>query len=195
MNIFANLSENIAPFIENFSYLAIFGLMIANGVFSFPSSQVLFIIVGYFVGADKISLAPALVAGALGNTIGNAILYEITRRHGVKAALAYLPLTPAHITKAENYFAKKGLMYLFLGKLTPALKVFVPVAGGIGRAPRIRFNILMFVASLIWAAVFIAIGFYFGMNTGLWKKYSVALFVLAGFVAVFAYRGFKNQEV
>lgn len=185
---------DIQSLIENFSYLAIFGLMIANGLFSFPSSQILYIIVGYFIGADKISLFPALLAGALGNVVGSAILYEVSRRHGIQAALSYLPLTPAHITRAEKYFAKKGLTYLFLGKLTPALKVFVPVAGGMSKAPRLPFNILMFIASLIWGAVFITIGFYFGANADLWKKYSAALVVIAIFVAIFAYRGFQNEE-
>ena len=61
-------------------YVGIFGLMILNGVFSFPSSQILYIISGYFVFTGSLSLMLVSVVGALGNTIGNTILFYLTRK-------------------------------------------------------------------------------------------------------------------
>jgi membrane protein DedA with SNARE-associated domain len=185
---------DLQQIIAQFSYVAIFGLMTANGLFSFPSSQILYIVVGYFVGTGELALIPAIILGALGNTIGNVALYEIARKHGVKASLAYLPLTQDHITRLERYFARKGLLYLFLAKLTPALKVFVPVAAGIAKTPRIPLAIILFTTSVIWAGAFVAIGYYFGASADTWKKYSVALLFIAVFVTIFAYRGFQNEK-
>ena len=83
-NIAYNVRMDIEAIIVGASYAGIFGLMIANGFFSFPSSQILYIIVGYFVGTGKLALLPAVLLGALGNTIGNVFLYEAVRGHGVR---------------------------------------------------------------------------------------------------------------
>jgi membrane protein DedA with SNARE-associated domain len=123
--------------ISGLSYMGIFILMFSNGIFSFPSSQVLYIIVGYFVGVGTLALPTALVVGAIGNTIGNIALYEFAREHGMNAALKFLPMKPHHVAKTERFFEKKGLGFLFIAKLLPTLKVFVPIFGGIGKAPRI----------------------------------------------------------
>lgn len=184
---------NIESLIAEFSYAGILLLMSANGVISFPSSQILYIIVGYFVGAGKLALIPAIIAGAIGNTIGNIILYEIVRKKGEAAALKYLPLTPDHVKRLESFFKKRGLIFLFIAKLTPALKTFVPIAAGIAKVPRPAFAIIILTSSLVWAGAFMALGYYFGANPAIWEQYSKALIVIAIFVTIFAYRGFKNE--
>lgn len=169
------------------SYMGIFILMFCNGIFSFPSSQVLYIIVGYFIGAGNLTLEYSLLAGAIGNTIGNIALYEIAREHGAKAALKFLPAAERHLEKVQHYFNKhhSSLIFLFLGKLLPALKVFVPIFAGIAKVPRIAHGIIMFIGSLIWAAGFIAIGFYFGKNSNVFEAYSTALIFVSLLVLVF----------
>ncbi|HXK37852.1 MAG TPA: DedA family protein [Candidatus Paceibacterota bacterium] len=180
--------------ISGLSYMGIFILMFSNGIFSFPSSQVLYIIVGYFVGVGTLALPTAIVAGAIGNTIGNIALYEFAREHGMNAALKFLPMKPHHVAKTERFFAKKGLGFLFIAKMLPTLKVFVPIFGGIGKAPRIPYAALMFLASTVWAFIFIEIGMFFGKNTDVWKPYSGALAVISILVVFFLWRSYKNTE-
>jgi membrane protein DedA with SNARE-associated domain len=180
--------------ISGLSYMGIFILMFSNGIFSFPSSQVLYIIVGYFVGVGTLALPTALVVGAIGNTIGNIALYEFAREHGMNAALKFLPMKPHHVAKTERFFEKKGLGFLFIAKLLPTLKVFVPIFGGIGKAPRIPYAALMFLASMVWAFIFIEIGMFFGKNTDIWKPYSGALAVISILVVFFLWRSYKNTE-
>ena len=75
--------------IVSLGYLGIFLLMIANGFISFPSSQILYIIVGYFISIGTLALVAASLVGALGNTIGNIILYEFSRRKGISYITQY----------------------------------------------------------------------------------------------------------
>ena len=73
---------SIETIISFAGYAGIFLLMITNGAVSFPSSQVLYIIAGYFVAQGDLALLPVVVAGTLGNTVGTIILYELTRKYG-----------------------------------------------------------------------------------------------------------------
>lgn len=184
---------NIEQIISGLSYLGIFILLFTNGIFSLPSSQVVYIIVGYFVTTGFLSWPLALLIGAIGNTAGNIALYEFAREHGMKAALKLLPMTEKHAANFERYFKKKGLAFLFVSKLTPTLKVFTPIFGGVGKAPRLPYTILMFIASCIWAAVFIAIGFFFGKSFQFFSGYAVALAVITLLVVIFFWYSYKKS--
>lgn len=177
------------------SYLGIFLLMIANGAITFPSSQILYIIVGYFISAGSLSLFPASLVGALGNTIGNIILYELVRRHGVHYLKKFQVFREQDIKKVEIVFRKRGLWFLFIGKLLPAIKVFVPIPAAMGKTHRGVFAAMMFVASWLWSLIFIAIGYTFGKSTQVWKSYGVILFVIAAVIVFVFYRMLNSKEV
>ncbi|MEK7118434.1 MAG: VTT domain-containing protein, partial [Patescibacteria group bacterium] len=141
---------DIETIILGSSYAGIFLLMIANGFISFPSSQVLYIIVGYFISTGYLGLFPASLVGALGNTIGNILLYEAVRKYGLHYLDRFKIFRPNDVRKVELVFQKKGLWFLFVGKLLPAIKVFIPIPAGVGKVHRGAFTAIMFAASWIW---------------------------------------------
>ena len=118
------MSVDIESIIVASSYLGIFLLMIANGSISFPSSQILYIIVGYFVSIGTLSFFPSSLVGALGNAIGNIILYEIVRRRGIHYLKKFQIFREQDVKKVEIVFRKRGLWFLFVWKLLPAIKVY-----------------------------------------------------------------------
>lgn len=185
----------IETLIQGGSYLAIFFLMVTNGAFSFPSSQILFIIAGYFVAQGNLAFALTAFVGALGNTLGNIILYELARKHG-RSFVARMQLFPEReLAKVEHAFKKKGAWFIFIGKLLPAIKVFVPITAGLGKFSRTLFAPLMFVASFIWALGFISIGFFFGKSSDLFGKYAIILVIVAAVVMLLFYRYINSPEV
>ena len=176
-------------------YFGIFVLMILNGALSFPSSQVLYIITGYFIAQEKLLLIPVVLVGALGNTIGNVILYELARRHG-RAFVTKLKLFPSHeLEKVELAFQKKGAWFIFVGKLLPAIKVFVPIPAGLGKMHRGVFTLLMFVASSIWALGFIALGYFFGGTFKIFGPYALIPIAVAIIVVALFYRYLNSSEI
>lgn len=186
---------NIELLIQSGSYLAIFLLMIANGAVSFPSSQVLYIIAGYFIAQGNLVLLPVAIIGAFGNTVGTIILYELVRKHG-RTFVARMKLFPTReLAKVEAAFHKKGAWFIFVGKLLPAIKVFVPIPAGLGKMHRGLFATLMFVASFIWSLIFIAIGYFFGKSSDLFGKYALVLVAVAAIVLFLFYRYVNSDEV
>lgn len=186
---------DIEAIIVGFSYIGIFALMVANGFFSFPSSQILYILVGYFVGTGFLGLIPASLAGAFGNAVGNIFLYEIVRLKGVHYIERFGIFRKDDIKRVEIVFRKKGLWFLFIGKLLPAIKVFIPIPAALVHVDRRIFAGIMFSASWIWSLAFISIGYAFGKGAELWKSYGIVLMVIAALVIFIFYRLLHSKEV
>ena len=181
--------------IVSLGYLGIFLLMIANGFISFPSSQILYIIVGYFISIGTLALVAASLVGALGNTIGNIILYEFSRRKGISYITQYKMFPQREVKKVEIAFRKKGAWFLFVGKLLPAIKVFVPIPAGLGKMNRTLYAAIIFVSSYIWSLIFIAIGYYFGKSSNVFGSYAVILMVVALVVVALFYKYINSEEI
>lgn len=186
---------NIEMIIAGLSYFGIFIMMITNGAASFPSSQVLYIIVGYFIARGDLALLPAVIAGAAGNMLGNLILYEISRRKGIEYITRFKLFPPEIVRRTEAAFRKRGAWFVFVGKLLPAIKVFVPIPAGLGKMHRGLFMGIMFVATSIWVLPFTAVGYFFGKSRDVFGAYALVLLAIAGVVVFLFYRYLKSAEV
>ncbi len=167
--------------ISSGSYLAIFILMIANGIVNFPSSQILYLIVGYFVSTGDLTFTGALIAGALGNTIGNTITYMLVKKYDKPFAQKLLMLDTATFTKLHaalhDTFSRRGMWWIFLGKLTPSIKAFIPVVAGLAATPRNATMSIFALASTLWACGIIYLGYAFGENVSLSSFLFVSLII------------------
>lgn len=188
------ISFSIEALVTSLGYFGIFAMMIANGFSSFPSSQALYIITGYFISTGSLAWVPVIVLGAIGNTIGCVLLYEAVRRKGVAYALKKNFIPDAQVQKFEKVFANKGAWFLFLGKLVPALKVFVPVAGGMAKTPRVLFATLMLASSAIWAFAFNMIGYTFGKSADVFGKYALVLALIAIVLVAVIYKKMSDPR-
>jgi len=186
---------NTETIIISFSYLGIFVLMVSNGFISFPSSQVLYIIAGYFVFTGNLNIGLVVFAGALGNTIGNIILYEVARRKGMHYLTKFPIFREKELRKVQVAFQKKGIWFLAIGKLVPALKVFVPIPAGIAKMNRTLYASIVAITSIIWSFPFLAIGFYFGKSSKVFGNYAIILTIIAFVVMTVFYKFMNSDEV
>ena len=173
-------SMDISSFIDSFSYVAIFLLMVANGVTNLPSSQLVYIVCGYLISTTSLLFIPTIIAGALGNTVGNIITYVLVRKYGKPVAQKLLLTDEKTFTKIHDAlsvtFSKRGMWYIFIGKITPSVKAFIPVLAGLATTPPKLTAIIFLVASALWAAGITSLGYYFGKNV------SVSSFILISLV-------------
>ncbi|GMQ95067.1 MAG: DedA family protein [Patescibacteria group bacterium] len=184
---------SIEQIVVSLGYAGIFLLMISNGATSFPSSQVLYIIAGYFIFTGDLNLALVISVGALGNTIGNILLYEAARAKGLVYIIKFKLFPETAVQKALIAFHKKGAWFAFIGKLLPAIKVFVPIPAGISKMNRVLFATIMLSASAIWTLPFLSIGYYFGKSSDVFGKYVIVLIVIT-LVVLFTFYKYMNSE-
>lgn len=176
---------DIPALVDSLSYVGIFLLLTLNGVFSFPSSQITYIICGVLISKGTLSLVPTIIAGGLGNALGNLILFYIVYRYGTGVATTYFKIPLQSIISFHKKVERHGIWMLFIGKLTPSLKVIIPFVAGLARI-KTSIAILLFTStSLIWAAAFVSLGYFFGEHFS-WKNY-VLIMALVGFGIAFIF--------
>jgi membrane protein DedA with SNARE-associated domain len=173
--------------ISSGSYISIFLLMTANGIINFPSSQVLYLIVGYFVSTGNLAFGLAVLAGALGNTIGNIIAFLLVKKYERPLARKLLMLNEERFDKVHralhDIFSRRGIWWLFIAKLTPSVKAFVPVLAGMARTPTKITSVIFLTASCVWAAGVTYLGYAFGEHVSLTSFLGVSF--LIGITIVF----------
>ncbi len=182
--------------ISNFSYLAIFVLMLTNGVANFPSSQFLYIICGYFVSTGSLLFIPTIIAGALGNTLGNIITFLLIKKYDKPLARKLLMMDEAMFTKVHSAlhdtFSRRGMWWIFVGKLIPSIKAFIPIVAGLAHTNTKLTSFIFLMASFIWAVLITTIGYYFGQYVSLTSIATVS-FLIACVVIFFVYRTFSKK--
>lgn len=187
---------SLESIILQLSYLGVFLLMIANGMTYNPSSQVLYIIAGYFVYTGNLNFWLLLIAGTLGNTAGNIAIYEIARRRGAYYIIKKFRIfRKKELRKVQAAFSRKGALFLFIAKFISPLKVLACIAAGLGKMNRILYNIITVVTSFIWACIFIAIGYFFGKGANIFKAYIPIMIIMAAAVLYLFYRYMNSKEI
>ena len=124
-----------------------------------------------------------------------ACLFALSYFLGTQLLKKFSIFKKEDIERVEIVFRKKGLWFLFVGKLLPAIKVFIPIPAALGRVDRRIFSAIMFSASWIWSLAFIGIGFMFGKGAGMWKSYGILLMAIATLVLFLFYRLLHSHEV
>jgi membrane-associated protein len=182
--------------ISSGSYAAIFVLMVANGIVNFPSSQVLYLVAGYLVGTGHLVFSTAVLAGALGNTIGNFVAYNLIKKYERPLARKLLMMNEEMFNKIHGAlhetFTHRGIWWLFIGKLTPSVKAFIPVLAGLARTPTVLTTFIFLSASFVWAIGIMYLGYAFGEHVSLSSFLGVSF--LIGAVIIFVlYRNITKK--
>lgn len=174
--------------LSSFSYVAIFVLMLTNGIANLPSSQLLYIIAGYFVSTGNLLFIPTIIVGALGNTLGNMITFLLIKKYQHPLARKLLMMDERTFTKIHSAlhstFMHRGMWYIFFGKLTPSVKAFIPIVAGLADTKTKITSFIFLTASFIWAIAVTSLGYFFGEKITLASFTTVSL--LVGFIIIFA---------
>ncbi len=192
---------NLETIILTLSYFGILLLMTSNGLISFPSSQLIYIISGYFAYQGNLNLIYVILIGALGQSIGNYILYEISKKRGIKYSTKFIKFLfqlndpEIIIKKFQLVFNKKKVFWLFFGKLVNPIKIFIPIPAGIARVPKIIFIPIIYISSVIWALIFSLIGFYFGKSYNNYGYIGAIIMIVAIFIMAYFYKLMNSKEI
>lgn len=165
--------------------------MIANGIANFPSSQFLYIICGYFVSTGSLLFFPTIIIGALGNTIGNIITFLLVKKYEHNFARKLLMMDEDTFKKIHSAlhetFTKKGLWYIFVGKLTPSVKAFIPIVAGLANTETKATSVIFLISSCIWAGAITYLGYFFVGQVSL-ESFATVSFLIGGIIIFFVYR-------
>ena len=128
---------------------------------------------------DPITLFVLLSAAAI---VGDAVNYFIGRRFG-EAALSHprFGIKKKHIDRTEGFYAKYGGKTIVIARFVPIVRTFAPFLAGLGKMNYARFTMLNVTGGILWVALFIFGGFFFGDLPAVKRNFTLVIF---GIIAV-----------
>jgi len=99
-----------------------------------------------------ISLA-AGIGDALNYFRGKTIGREIVKRKYIKEE---------YINKTQTFYEKYGGKTIVIARFIPIVRTFAPFVAGIGKMKYSKFFFYNVIGSILWVALFLILGFYFG---------------------------------
>jgi len=105
-------------------------------------------------------LLPLLAAAAV---LGNTVNYQVGRYLGQRASAGRPRLfKPAHLARAEAFFARHGALAIVLSRFVPVVRTFTPFVAGLSRMPVGSFQLCNLGGGLAWISLFLCGGYLFG---------------------------------
>jgi membrane protein DedA with SNARE-associated domain len=174
-------------FISGLGYPGIFLLMILESALIPIPSEIIMPFSGFLVSNGTFDPISVVLAGTFGNLVGSILTYYL----GIKAGRAfilkygkYILFKKSHLEFTEELFEKYGDKISFFCRLLPAVRTYISLPCGVGKANFVKFSIYTFLGSLIWNSMLTYVGILFGNN---WKnidKYAIYLDIVAACVIV-----------
>jgi membrane protein DedA with SNARE-associated domain len=193
-------------FVRDHGLGAVFFLMAVESCgIPFPSEVIMpvagAVAAGAIVGAH-LGLVPAIVAGAAGNLLGSLVAWALAARFGEPLLLGpgrYIGISKSHIELADRFFARRGLLAVFVGRVLPVIRTYISFPAGLARVPIVPFAVLTFLGALPWSAGLAIAGYEVGANydriSGPIEKAAIVIAVLVVIAVVMWFvRGRRRRQ-
>lgn len=191
------MNDWIFRLIEGGGYWGIAFLMVVENIFPPIPSELIMGIGGISVAQGRMEIAPLMIAGTLGSTLGNYAWFALGR------ALGYERLKPIvdrfgrlltmdweDVAKLVVFFQKHGQWVVFAMRFSPFMRTLISLPAGLARMGHVKFLTFTLAGAAIWNALLVWAGFHLGRNFSEIDQYTgpVALVFTAVIAVVYIYR-------
>ncbi|MEE8174463.1 MAG: DedA family protein [Dehalococcoidia bacterium] len=163
MSIFDSLPGGLVDFFVRYEYLAlllVFLISEAGVPLPFPN-YLLILYATYLLGEGKGNVFLIFASAALGMILGAGILYWIAQRGGhplLQRYGRYIKLQPDRLARVETWLKRRGGVAIFLGRLTPGIRVQTALVAGLFRVPGAVFATSVTLSAMVWISVYVLAG-------------------------------------
>lgn len=127
------------------------------------------------------SLNPFLLFGLLSTAaiLGDTVNYHIGQYIGERAFSGEIKfLKQEYLEKTQEFYDKHGGKAIILARFVPIIRTFAPFVAGIGTMKYRKFITYNVVGGIIWVALFISLGFFFGNIPFVKKNFELVIFAI-----------------
>jgi len=152
-------------------YFFVFFLMILESTALPAPSEAIMPFAGFLVYAGRFSFLGIIIFSSFGSIIGSLISYYIGFYGGKPFILKYgkyFLLKPRDLTKAENFFAKKGERTIFISRFIPIIRHLISLPAGAAKMNISKFSAYTIAGAAIWNTFLAWVGFSLKQN---WQKF------------------------
>ncbi|MDP4009898.1 MAG: DedA family protein [Candidatus Shapirobacteria bacterium] len=169
VDLFLHIDKNLVLVIQNYgmlSYAILFGVVFMETGFVItpflPGDSLLFA-AGALAAIGSFNVYILFLLLFLAAFLGDTINYWIGHFIGPRAfSMNSRFLKKEYLDKATNFYEKHGGKAIILARFVPIVRTFAPFVAGVGKMNYWRFIWFNFIGGLVWVALFVFGGFYFG---------------------------------
>lgn len=113
------------------------------------------------------------LAAFLGNTTNYWIGYKVGPGVFKKENSRFFK--KEYLDKTHNFYEKHGGKTIIIARFLPIIRTFAPFVAGIGRMTYLKFTIYSLIGSVLWVALFLFGGYYFGNLPVVKRNFSLVI--------------------
>jgi membrane protein DedA with SNARE-associated domain len=161
----------VVRLIEQSGYLGVGFLMFLETVFPPIPSEVIMTLAGVEASQGKLNFWLVVVSGTAGAMLGNIFWYLAARALGVHRLEPFirrhgywLTLDWEDVQRAEHWFRRNGVFFVFLARLLPTVRSLVSIPAGLLKMRFKSFLIASTLGTAGWTALLASAGYQLGEN-------------------------------
>ncbi|HEX6262246.1 MAG TPA: DedA family protein [Actinomycetota bacterium] len=169
------LEHLIVDVIGTYGYFAIFVLMMLESALIPIPSEVTMVFGGFLVARGDLDFIAVGTIGAVANVAGSWLAYYVGRVGGRPLAERwgrYVFLREKELDRADEWFASRGELTVFVTRLLPVIRTFISFPAGVARMPFWRFTLYTFLGCLPWSFALAWAGVLLGENWEVFLRHS-----------------------
>ena len=127
------------------------------------------------------SLNPFLLFGLLSTAaiLGDTVNYHIGQFIGERAFSGEIKfLKQEYLAKTQEFYDKHGGKAIILARFVPIIRTFAPFVAGVGTMKYRKFISYNVIGGIIWVALFISLGYFFGNIPFVQKNFEFVIFAI-----------------
>ena len=180
LHLDAKLGEIIAA-CGSWTYLILFTFVFCETglvVTPFLPGDSLLFAAGAAAGLGQLNVGVLLVLLSAAAIAGDTVNYWIGAAIGPRAFSGEVRfLKKEHLERTHRFYEKYGGKTIILARFVPIVRTFAPFVAGIGAMSYGRFIVYNVVGGVVWVAMFLLGGYWFGSRA--WVKEHFSVVVLA----------------
>jgi membrane protein DedA with SNARE-associated domain len=158
-----------------YGYVIVFGSVLAEQL-GLPIPAIPFLLAaGGLVASHHLNLGLSLGLAGIASLAADTSWYWVGRLRGARVLgwMCRISLEPdSCVLRTETIFAKYGARSLLVAKFIPGFSTVAPPLSGVVRMPMPQFLVLTGLGGVIWAGVFMSVGWVFSRQLTLTAEYA-----------------------
>ena len=165
------MSDWVVRLIDQTGYLGIGFLMLVETIFPPIPSEVIMSVAGVAAGQGRLHYGLVVLSGTTGAMLGNILWYLLARALGIERLRPFierwgrwLTITWPEVERADAWFRRNGVFFVFIGRMLPTVRSLVSVPAGLLHMRFRNFVIASAVGTAGWTALLAGAGYKLGEN-------------------------------
>jgi alkaline phosphatase len=207
------VQETIINIMEQYGYLGIFLLILAENIFPPIPSEIILTFGGFMTTFTTMTQVGIIAISTVGSVFGAYILYGIGRilsPERLEKLMDYkivrmLGFKKDDIKNSIGWFSKRGKLTVFICRCIPIVRSLISIPAGMAKMNIVEFGIFTLLGTLIWNTLLVSLGIAAGASwekiAGLFDTYStitllviIIVFLIGAGIFVYTRKSKKGSK-